>query len=857
MTTIKVDDDFERRIWEETDRLRLARLAFNEVGPLRLDASYVVTPDGGKVGRAFAFLSHGCLVLSSIEIYPDLRRQGNGSAFMTQLCAAADNNGWTIALTPDDYKGSSLSRLVKFYRRFGFVPNKGRKKDYSISEAMLRLPLRGQVGAVTKDWNNLPWEEVVMDPECPTAIWWEYARYDTLLAMRSPLYPILSLESPDKWTEVMADASFRRQAWDIVWREPFTSRLKYAFWADCIARFVPTYAKLRPKDKRVAQAVDVFRSYGDGRINEEELNAFQSKLERNFGPKWSKATDTEHVARYILRACIPHQYGDPLNNLRSALDGLYEEPQAEQEKTIEGAWEWQRLVEYLRQLGEVVGARHKKEIFADPQAKPEEILSKTKRHPEQALAHPNCPVDLWWQLAKDFPLEALQGPMAQLNLLDNPSRWADMELERAPQWIEVYAHKIAVKKNRMSVEGLSVLRRLLADYAEHVLPLFTREFPDDPRPQAAIDAARAHADADIQWKDLRKAQADAAQAAQDAENPARPTAATTAATTAAYAAMEPSALSLIKGLSRTASHAVFCAAIDDDDMPDDPEVVERAEAAEARESVWQWRRMLDYLLPSASVGARDRAEILADPKATDEEIFALSEVDPVAAISHPNCPTDIWWHLAVEYPLEAEESILFPMFRLEDPARWVALEESNFSYWMSLYIRGERRPKGKKPEYDRMLRLFAADCASRALPVFEAVRPGDIRPRWAIEEAYAYANTLYPPKSGPGSKRALKKATLSAYGAACEVGDTKAGHAARAADWASNIEHGAPGEFAHDAAYQADMALRRGIEDKSEERWQWYRLKEYLRGTARPLNQPQVGALSRRNDLRSRGSYGF
>ncbi|WP_372339551.1 putative immunity protein, partial [Nocardiopsis sp. CC223A] len=39
----------------------------------------------------------------------------------------------------------------------------------------------------------------------------------------------------------------------------------------------------------------------------------------------------------------------------------------------------------------------------------------------------------------------------------------------------------------------------------------------------------------------------------------------------------------------------------------------------------------------------------------------------------------------------------------------------------------------------RLLTRWAADCAERALPLFEAMAPGDGRPREAVEAARAYA----------------------------------------------------------------------------------------------------------------------
>lgn len=97
--------------------------------------------------------------LTSLHAYPSLhddwklhnlivpkesRGQGVGSAVITELTNLADKHGARVILSPglqDDRHGTtSRGRLVNFYKRFGFVENKGRKKDFRISEGMYRDP---------------------------------------------------------------------------------------------------------------------------------------------------------------------------------------------------------------------------------------------------------------------------------------------------------------------------------------------------------------------------------------------------------------------------------------------------------------------------------------------------------------------------------------------------------------------------------------------------------------------------------------------------------------------------------------------------------------------------------------------
>ena len=79
-------------------------------------------------------------ILSRIVIPEELRQQGLGTKFMEALIEWADNAEVTVALTPDAAFGGNKARLQEFYRRFGFVSNKGRNKDFAIRETMYRTP---------------------------------------------------------------------------------------------------------------------------------------------------------------------------------------------------------------------------------------------------------------------------------------------------------------------------------------------------------------------------------------------------------------------------------------------------------------------------------------------------------------------------------------------------------------------------------------------------------------------------------------------------------------------------------------------------------------------------------------------
>lgn len=93
----------------------------------------------------------GDLHLSRVVVPMDQRENGTGTKFMTDLIRFADEQGKRITLTPSADFGGNKPRLLKFYKRFGFVENKGRNKDFGTMEAMYRDPQGGVRYSVADD----------------------------------------------------------------------------------------------------------------------------------------------------------------------------------------------------------------------------------------------------------------------------------------------------------------------------------------------------------------------------------------------------------------------------------------------------------------------------------------------------------------------------------------------------------------------------------------------------------------------------------------------------------------------------------------------------------------------------------
>lgn len=95
---------------------------------------------------------NGDLKLGLLIVPKDSRKQGTGSAAVEQFIAKADEMGLRAVLTPalkdKDFGTTSRSRLVRFYKRFGFVENSGRNKDFTLDAgAMYRMPKQKKLAA--------------------------------------------------------------------------------------------------------------------------------------------------------------------------------------------------------------------------------------------------------------------------------------------------------------------------------------------------------------------------------------------------------------------------------------------------------------------------------------------------------------------------------------------------------------------------------------------------------------------------------------------------------------------------------------------------------------------------------------
>lgn len=82
----------------------------------------------------------GSVSIRNLVVEPEQRNKGVGQAILDDIVAYADAKSKIITLTPTSEYGTK-KRLISWYKKNGFVENKGKNTDFTISDTMYRLPL--------------------------------------------------------------------------------------------------------------------------------------------------------------------------------------------------------------------------------------------------------------------------------------------------------------------------------------------------------------------------------------------------------------------------------------------------------------------------------------------------------------------------------------------------------------------------------------------------------------------------------------------------------------------------------------------------------------------------------------------
>ncbi len=197
-----------------------------------------------------------------------------------------------------------------------------------------------------------------------------------------------------------------------------------------------------------------------------------------------------------------------------------------------------------------------------------------------------------------------------------------------------------------------------------------------------------------------------------------------------------------------------------------------------------------------------------------EMIRDWTEEEITEALLSPECQMELWWALAWRQPLTAQGSPLYPLLTLESPERWLAIEAACIEKWA--FDESLRLPA-------QFRELFAADCAERALPIWEAAYPQDQRPRAAIEMRRRFA-------TGQVTQEQWYLAAGGAQGSGFDAGNQMVPmdicYAANAAG--EVVVRVAMQMATYAVAHDGQLGWRQSPKFIEEARWQLQRVREYL-----------------------------
>jgi GNAT superfamily N-acetyltransferase len=90
--------------------------------------------------NVYASQSNGNIRVHDLWVHPNDRRSGIGGRIMKGLTNFADRQKSKMSLNQSPEKGFK-NKLNAFYSRHGFVPNKGKNKDFSTTDTHIRYPV--------------------------------------------------------------------------------------------------------------------------------------------------------------------------------------------------------------------------------------------------------------------------------------------------------------------------------------------------------------------------------------------------------------------------------------------------------------------------------------------------------------------------------------------------------------------------------------------------------------------------------------------------------------------------------------------------------------------------------------------
>ncbi len=193
------------------------------------------------------------------------------------------------------------------------------------------------------------WSEVtqhILDPECPVDEWWALAAVFPLEAQASVLYPLLTLEAPDRWQRLEAEHVTQ---WVENGLGSLSWRKQELFAADCVEHVHPIWLERWPKAMGVLNAIEARRQFARDELEDQNWTEARHQVAR-------LVSSNDPVAvQYVVYAAAQPETKQVVAYASLAASWAWLLPNGEQGTASENRlaafrWQWKRLQCYLPKI---------------------------------------------------------------------------------------------------------------------------------------------------------------------------------------------------------------------------------------------------------------------------------------------------------------------------------------------------------------------------------------------------------------------------------------------------------------------------------------------------------------------------
>jgi len=352
------------------------------------------------------------------------------------------------------------------------------RNEVSLVGARTFKSIKANPQATSLDVYNLSMHDrlaALNHPNCPLALWITLAIQYPAEALASPAGQIFLLEDPMIWERIEKDHIGQ---WISDGARRLSAKDNRLLAADIAEHVLPLPKEWSEEETAARHLIAVARAAAHEKVTPAELEKAHAALVPHI-----QFAARQRKGDLITRALNAAQSTADPSPPHAVIWACHHASYVAADLAAERRWQWQRQQEYLRGEVQTVGARFRtnKQLMADPMAAEDDLYLLAKKKPLLALAHPNCPAELWWELAENHPLEAEASILYPILTLEAPERWAELEKRCIWSWTYTLMSKLPIKMQHL----------FAAECANRVLHIWEDDFPRDKRPRQAIAAARA------------------------------------------------------------------------------------------------------------------------------------------------------------------------------------------------------------------------------------------------------------------------------------------------------------------------------------------------------------------------------